>query len=253
VTCNDIRPKLTAYLEGELEGDRGTVVRGHLRTCEACRHEAAREAKLRDELRALPPLDPPASLWAGVQERLAKTEIEEASQPTWRRLLASLGRRLANVGLPRIALGGMLAAATITIVMWRVRPEQTFDGGHWAYYPPPVFAPSDTTAKIHKRTCPPMPAESADVSDDLALDNAREAASYCQAIVELEDGARDARSRWTAQEAATFDAKFAELDAAVKGAPEGRPRLLAMRVLKKYLQGAATFDRVAIADTGGAR
>jgi anti-sigma factor RsiW len=64
--CSDARSQLTAYLDGELEGDRGSAVRGHLRGCGACRSAAAEEAALRDELRALPPLDPPASLWAGV-------------------------------------------------------------------------------------------------------------------------------------------------------------------------------------------
>src|SRR5438067_6919520 len=78
MTCNDMRAKLTAYLDGELEDDRGSAVRGHLRGCQACRDAARDEAALRDGLRALPPVDPPASLWAGVQARLARAEVADA-------------------------------------------------------------------------------------------------------------------------------------------------------------------------------
>ena len=54
MTCDDVRPQLTPYLDGELEDDRGSAVRGHLRGCEACRTAADEEAALRDGLRALP-------------------------------------------------------------------------------------------------------------------------------------------------------------------------------------------------------
>ena len=86
--CGQFRSQLTSYLEGELEGDRGSAVRGHLRTCEACRAVAGDEAVLRDGLRALQPIDPPASLWAGVQARLAADEVAESKKPAWRRALA---------------------------------------------------------------------------------------------------------------------------------------------------------------------
>ena len=33
--CESVRVKLTAYLDGELEDERGSAVRGHLRGCDA--------------------------------------------------------------------------------------------------------------------------------------------------------------------------------------------------------------------------
>ena len=54
-TCDRIRPRLTAYLDGELADDHGSFVRGHLRECAACRQVARDEAALRDGLRLLPP------------------------------------------------------------------------------------------------------------------------------------------------------------------------------------------------------
>jgi hypothetical protein len=41
--CPDVRPQLTAYLDGELDADRGSAVRGHLRGCSACRDVAHHE------------------------------------------------------------------------------------------------------------------------------------------------------------------------------------------------------------------
>src|SRR5688572_12533357 len=100
--CESVREKLTAYLDGELEGERGSAVRGHLRGCDACRQIAADEAALRDGLRALPPLDPPASLWAGVQARLAAEEVKDAERPAWGRALAWLRPRAPQLGFATV-------------------------------------------------------------------------------------------------------------------------------------------------------
>ena len=119
MSCENVRPQLTAYLDGELEGDRGTAVRGHLRTCEGCRQMATDEAALRDGLRALPPLDPPASLWAGVQAQLAAEEVAESKRPSWRRALSRWAPFAPRVGM----VMGALAAATILLV-WRSHRHQ---------------------------------------------------------------------------------------------------------------------------------
>jgi hypothetical protein len=253
VTCDDIRPKLTAYLEGELEGDRGTVVRGHLRTCEECRVIAAHEARLRDELRALPTVDPPASLWAGVQARLAQEEVAESNLPSWRRFVARLGRLWSPAMLPRAAVGGLLVAATILIVAWRLRPEPTV--------PVVVVVPSPKieadVAMMNKQPrfeCPTqMPPETDDVSDDLALDAIRTNATLCQAVAQLDRDAPDARTRWTATEAASFDTRMAELRAAVNGAPQGLAREKALRKLVSYMRSSIVREPVVLASIGGAR
>src|ERR1700761_6631315 len=85
ITCDTIQPRLTAYLDGELADEDGSEVRGHLRECAACRQIARDEAALRDGLRQLAPVDPPASLWAGVQAQLAAAEVADAHTPWWRR------------------------------------------------------------------------------------------------------------------------------------------------------------------------
>src|SRR6185437_4529417 len=102
-TCETIQPRLTAYLDGELTDEHGSVVRGHLRECASCRQMATDEAALRDGLRALPSLDPPSTLWAGVQARLAAAEVADARTPRWRHAVARWMRWVPS--LPGLAGG----------------------------------------------------------------------------------------------------------------------------------------------------
>src|SRR5580698_9211470 len=118
VTCEDVRTKLTAYLDGELEGDRGSAIRGHLRGCDACRGMAADEAALRDELRALPPLDPPHTLWSGIQRRLAAEEVADSDRPAWRRAVARFAARWKPLA-PQLALGSAALAAAVVVLAVR--------------------------------------------------------------------------------------------------------------------------------------
>lgn len=255
MTCDDTQRRLTAYLEGDLDADSGTLVRGHLRGCAACRRVASDEAALRDGLRALPTLDPPPSLWAGVQARLAAEEQAEAARPRWRRALA----RWAPA-LPRFAAGGLVAAAAVTVVWWRTQraqeaapaveapivveqPRQLVQPDHDV--PPPVAAkPSTNAAKCRAP-------EAGDVTADLALDAGRMDACYAAAAEELLGQAAAARAAWTAEQRTAFDARVAELRAAAEAAAEGRPRQRAQRSLIRYLQNALVRDEVVALASGG--
>src|SRR5689334_15117379 len=114
--CESVREQLTAYLEGDLSDDRGSAVRGHLRGCDACRDVATNEAALRDGLRSLPPVDPPASLWAGVQARLAAAEVADAQKPAWRRAVT---RWMPKA--PQLAFGSLAVAAAVIFLVVRHR------------------------------------------------------------------------------------------------------------------------------------
>ena len=178
MTCSDTRAKLTAYLDGELDADRGTVVRGHLRTCAACRDIAEREAVLRDGLRALPPVDPPASLWANVQAKLAAAEVAESRRPAWRRALARWTR---SAWTPRLALAGTAAAAAVVVLWWRHQPAPSIEQPHIVDQGNPVVMKSgNDIAKPHPTLCTPTPQpQPADVTADLDGVGDRATASYC--------------------------------------------------------------------------
>jgi predicted anti-sigma-YlaC factor YlaD len=230
MSCERIRPQLTAYLDGELEGDRGTAVRGHLRTCDACRQVATDEAALRDGLRALPALDPPPSLWAGVQAQLAAEEVEVSKQPAWRRAVSRWMPMAPRFGL---AFGAVALAALLLV--WRSHRHAEPAPEPIAQQPiTPVPAPAAA------------PAVASDVSTELAAAPARVSGDYAKAAAELLAAAQTERAQWAADQQQAFDDNVAALQKAIDGAAEGRPRQKAYRALIHYLQGAAIRDEVAL-------
>jgi hypothetical protein len=269
VSCNEIRPQLTAYLDGEVDADRGSIIRGHLRGCAACRDVARDEAAIRDGLRDLPPVDPPPSLWAGVQARLAAAEVADAERPRWRRVLGQIARvpEQALRGMKwlvvprtagsRIAIGAVVASAAVVLAYWRTHTVE-IDG--------PTMSMGDAMRHVdnvliglERSTPTPAPAPYApsyhDVSDDLAADDARKSARYDDAADELYQLAKTARTNWSADRQQTFDARVAKLRADIAAAKPGMARQRVQRELVHYLQGAAIRDQVAVNDksfAGGA-
>ena len=240
MTCDDVRPRLTAYLEGDLDPDRGTVVRGHLRTCDACRLVAEQEATLRDGLRSLPTVDPPSGMWSNIQAQLAAAEITESKRPAWKRALARW-----TPALPRFALGGVLAAAAVGVVWWRthdatepVKETKIVDVRS------PEIQPSVAPKAVGCNLDGPA---DVDVSVDLAADTALITACYAQESTELLARTNDARPTWDESQRASFDAELTALQRAVDDAEEGRPRQRAYRSLNRFLLTTLTRDTVALA------
>jgi putative zinc finger protein len=250
-TCETIQPRLTAYLDGDLADDHGSVVRGHLRECAPCRQIARDEAALRDGLRVLPPVDPPAALWAGVQARLAAAEVADARKPGWRRAVArwTPWTRWARwlPAMPQLAGGSLLAAAAVLALYWRA---------HRVDDPPP--RPPIATLPGAARVTQPVPppevsvAAAGDVTADLIAEPARTTASYDQVIEELMKLARDARGGWSDERRAAFDARLGALRDGIAHAGPPRARQRAAQSLIRYLQGAVIRDDVLLA-SGGTR
>ncbi|MBL9016526.1 MAG: zf-HC2 domain-containing protein [Myxococcales bacterium] len=237
MSCERIQEKLTAYLDGELAGQDGSVVRGHLRECATCRQAASDEAALRDGLRSLPPVDPPPSLWAGVQAQLAAAEVADAKRPAWRRALA----RWAP-SAPRFAAGALVAAAAIAVLWWRTqRAPDDAPGPDRAIATP---APAPAPAPVPE---PGPPPPRGDITAELAAEPARQTEAYGDAAEELLALATEVRGTWAAEQQTAFDARLSELRGQIDRAPEGRPRQKAWRELIRYLQGAIVRDEIALA------
>ena len=247
-TCKTVQPRLTAYLDGELSDERGSVVRGHLRECAACRGVARDEAALRDGLHTLPPVDPPASLWAGVQARLAAAEVADARTPRWRRTFA---RWMPT--LPRFAATGLVAAAAVAVLYWRAHQPAASDSPAERVAVAPVtpvapVAPAQVESPPQQVSVP----AAGDVTAELLAEPAQTTASYGQVIEELMKLATEARSTWTDEQSTAFDVKVAALHDGIQGAAQGRPQQHAQRALIRYLQRAVTRDDMLLA-SGGAR
>jgi hypothetical protein len=243
VTCDRIRKHLTGYLDGEVDSDLGSVIRGHLRSCPTCRGLANDEAMLRDGLRVLPQVDAPASLWAGVQARLAQEEVADSKRPTWRRVVS---RWMPSFTPSRLATGSLALVAAISLVWWKTRPVDD---------ELPTVA-QGIHINLETPELPTVAASSDDVSDDLAKDALRETQGWQREVEDLTDAAKTTRQHWSADDKTAFDTRIAKMRAAIAASPEGPERQQRWRDLAKYLQGAVTRDQLASRDktmAGGAR
>ncbi len=225
---------LTAYLDGELDGDRGGALRGHLRGCAECRAISDDESALRDGLRALPPLDPPPSMWAGVQAQLAAAEAADAEKPRWRRTIA----RWLPV-MPRFAYGA-IAAAAIAILVWS-RAQVGHSDDVATIEPPP------TPVEVQHVTPPPIAPTGLDATADLAAEPAKLADDYRQAVDELLAQAPEISKEWTEAERHAFAGKVAALRTQAEAAAVGKPQRRAWESLVRYLEGALIRSDVALA------
>jgi hypothetical protein len=238
--CDSVRKQLTAYLDGELAGDAGSAIRGHLRGCDDCRRVASDEATLRDGLRALPPLDPPARLWSAVQERLAAAEVADAERPGWRRVLARWAPRA-----PQLGMAGALVAAAIVLVVLRVQH------GHQTTIATPEQPHVPVSSIPDEKPTPPPPppavTDSGDVTAALAAAPAQRTEAYAQEAKEQEQYALRARASWSDEQKQQFDAHVATLRRDVDHAKDEVGRQRAYRTLARYLQRAAVRNEVALA------
>jgi negative regulator of sigma E activity len=264
-TCDKIRPRLTAYLDGELADDHGSVVRGHLRECTACRQVSRDEAALRDGLRLLPPVDPPASLWTGIQARLAAEEVADARTPRWRRAAARWmrwARARWTPTMPQLAVASAVAAIAIAILSWRshrvdepVGPVVEVPPLPVPHGPPvgPASSPAPDRGVAPGRLATPDRVDAPspdDVTADLAADAARTTESYDRVVGELMTLAEAARERWSDDDRVAFDSRVAGLRSAIARATAPRSAQHAQGKLIRYLQHAIVHDEMLLASGG---
>jgi hypothetical protein len=158
---------------------------------------------------------------------------------------------------PQLALGGVVAVAAIGIVYWRAHRLDE----------PPGRATATATATApgpQPHAEPPRPAPAVavaqeisvpsadDVTADLIAEPARTTASYGQVIEELMTLSSTARTGWSDERSAAFDARVAALRDGIARAGQAHAEQRAQRALIRYLQGAVVRDDVLLA-SGGTR
>jgi anti-sigma factor RsiW len=112
--CKDIHRLASDYLDGELDMGTSSAVRGHLRQCAECTEHLGQLRAMVDAAGELEPgIEPPASLWDGIQARLAEEEVAD-SEHTW------LFWRLRSFRWP--ALGAAVALALVVVAL-KVRSQ----------------------------------------------------------------------------------------------------------------------------------
>jgi hypothetical protein len=81
-------PRLSEFIDGELDGAARAALDTHLATCESCRGVVADLMRLRDAARGLGPVAPPAHVWTSVQASLPGSRRQARLQ--WIGLAAAL-------------------------------------------------------------------------------------------------------------------------------------------------------------------
>ena len=87
--CDDIQPRLSDWIDGQLDNTAHVEVAAHLETCAACRDLARDLTRVRDAARALGPLQPPDHVWLEVAGQIHL----ERGAPAPRRFVAPVSRQ----------------------------------------------------------------------------------------------------------------------------------------------------------------
>ncbi len=190
--CRDIERFVTAYVDGDLDDARSSALRGHARTCADCAAIVEAEAQVRDAAEALDPaIDPPASLWDGIEARIAAAEVADSERSrVW--LWWQGARR-------HVAFGAAAVAVALLAIVWMGRDEAESTKPPIAATEPRVTAPE------------PGPTVEQRFSDELVRADER----FQTAIRELLDIAAEEREVWSSEVAEAFDVRLAELEGSV--------------------------------------
>jgi anti-sigma factor RsiW len=123
--CTDVKAKLADYSVGLLGEREREAVGAHLAQCASCAAELRALERLDRVLKAVEPEEPPAHLWHSIQARI-EAEPSRARVPFWRSWFT----------VPRLALGGAVAAAVLVAIAYLGAPR-----------PPEGEAPSPENAE----------------------------------------------------------------------------------------------------------
>ncbi len=111
--CWSVKQRVSAYLDGAVPAEERLLLKSHLNACRECALESERYAQVRDKLRSLPKLTPPADLTTRLRVVASKVRTESfGGASPWRRWLDRVELSLHNLMRPLAlpAAGGLCAA-----------------------------------------------------------------------------------------------------------------------------------------------
>ena len=97
--CAETRERVELYLDGELDAEDLTRIRGHLERCPACAAQIQLAREIQAELRALPELDTPAPVLARILDQTVRGRRSAVDSRWWMSWPRPLWGALAAAGL----------------------------------------------------------------------------------------------------------------------------------------------------------
>ncbi len=208
--CADIERLCTAYVDGEVDGElderRASAMRGHMRTCAACLALVEDEAALISAAERLEPVEPPAELWARIEQDLGRREIADSQRSSW--WLA--WPRVRQAALP----AAVLAAAALAVVSYSSRSNVAPTTAERTAVAAPSQVPRPAVA-----SATPRPGEQFRTVRSAQIRAAEH--DYLKTIGELEGLAAEARADWNAPQQAKYRRAMDRYRSALRTARNG--------------------------------
>lgn len=128
--CDEIRARMSFYLDDELQGDERAALESHLRNCEACGRLFDSERRFLDIVRGSRPLYvAPPELRAGVERALSDTPSPHTASPELRRgarrALRVFSATSVRIQPRRVAAVGVTSVVALLIGYWGVAEYRT--------------------------------------------------------------------------------------------------------------------------------
>lgn len=110
--CTQVTTKLADYALGLLSERERKTIETHLAECASCAFELRALERVDKLLGSVAPEEPPAHLWQNIRARI-EAEPQKAQSPFWQSWFT----------LPRLALGGAVAAAILAGLVYFGMPR----------------------------------------------------------------------------------------------------------------------------------
>lgn len=210
--CAQVQRLSTAYLDGDLDIERTSAVRGHLRGCAECSRLFDDEVAVRTAVSDLDDtLDPPPALWQRICDQVAEAEIRDARRSPVVLAARRLGAAVAPFRL-HLVVGLVAAAAVIALVIDGSRPAVVAGLEIGEPELPGTLAVISVAPTIFS---PHRPAAAATHFEQWALEIRRADQRYEQTIAELREIADGGRAGWSAADADRYDREVARFESKI--------------------------------------
>src|SRR5581483_308827 len=112
MTCGSVKQRVSAYLDGVLPDQERQLLRNHMAQCRECALESEQYQRVREALRSLPAVAPPADLTTRLRVTASKARMQSFGSTRWSRLRDRVDLVLSNLMRPLAvpAVGGLCSA-----------------------------------------------------------------------------------------------------------------------------------------------